>query len=608
MNLDKEVDRNRLFRAMEWSYRQLEPWRNLVRGLVEEYAGSGYGADSAKVKHEILVNLMNQTVDAYTMSLVANRPRIIVTTKNDQLRPFAKQFEVATNNLIQEIELEFTLRQSVLNAFFCLGIIKVYMGNSAAVQLEEDLWMDPGTPYASSVSLDNWVHDMGVNQYSKIRYAGDWYRLPFSDLQNGAFDQSVVENLAPTSKHSYDSGDNRLDQISIGSDVDQDEVEPMIDLMDVWIPKERRIYTFPMEPARPFSGKFGPIAVMDWDGPEDGPYHLLSFNDVPENIMPTSPASHLSGLARLANSVLRKQSRQAKRQKDVYTYTPAGAEGAKKIQRTDDGQWVEVDDVKEIGVMKMGGVDSGNQAFFLSTVELYDRMAGNLKAMVGLGSQAATLGQEQLIHGAVSKKEAHMQYKVVEHTTSVIRDLGYLLWSDSAKVIPGKIQIPGAQGYAVDATWTPGDREGDFYDYQLGIDVYSMPYQSPAQRAQTLNTLIGQIYAPLSQLLMQQGGTLDIRKITEIYSELLNIPELKEIVRFDAMPPAMGQPGQPPQPGQGQPQRGQSGPSKPPATTRQYIRQNVPTGGTAQYRAQAEQQAWLDRDKVGSAGNVAAVR
>ncbi len=605
MNPDKEVDRNRLFRAMEWSYRQLEPWRNLVRGLVEEYAGSGYGPQSHS-RHEILMNLMNQTVDAYTMSLVANRPRIMVSTKSEPLRYFAKQFEVATNNLIEEINLECTLRQAVLDAFFCLGIVKVHMGDSAEVQLEADLWMDPGTPYASNVALDNWVHDMSASQYQKIKYAGDWYRLPFEDLQdNDLFIQDVVSELAPSSKHGYDSGDERLDRISIGEDTDQDEIEPMVDLMDVWIPREGKIFTFPMEPSRPFSGKFGPVAVMDWNGPEFGPYHLLSFNDVPENIMPTSPAAHLSGLARLANSILRKQSRQAKRQREIYTYTPAGAESAKKAQRTDDGQFVEVQDPNEIGVMKTGGVDSGNQAFLLGVVEMYDRMAGNLKAMMGLGAQADTLGQEQLIHGAVSKKEAQMQYRVVSHATGIIRDLGYMLWHDAAKVLPGTIPVPGADDYSIDATWTPEDREGDFFDYNLSIDVFSMAYQSPAQKIQALNMLLTQIYAPMGQLLTAQGGQIDLRKLTDLYADLMNVSQLKEIVRFGNSP--MMPPGGPGQSGGAQQSSAQSGgkPSggKPPATTRRYIRQNIPTGGTAQSRAVAEQKAWLNRSQGMQAGN-----
>ncbi len=92
-----------------------------------------------------------------------------------------------------------------------------------------------------------------------------------------------------------------------------------------------------MDPSCRMYGKLGPLADFEWKGPEFGPYHVLTFDDVPENLIPTSPASRLAALARLANNLLRKQGRQAWRQKDIYTYTPAGAESAKKAQRTNDG-------------------------------------------------------------------------------------------------------------------------------------------------------------------------------------------------------------------------------------------------------------------------------
>lgn len=581
MNPNKDVDRTRLFKAMEWSYGQLDPFRKLVRGLVEEYAGSGYGHDGAKPKFEILVNLMHQTVDAYTMSLVANRPRVMISTKKDLLRYFARQFETAVNNLIEEIKLEHTLRQCVLDAFFCVGIVKIHMGDSAQVQLEEGFWMDPGTPFASNVSIDNWVHDMSATAYHKVRYAGDCYRLPFEDLKNAdLFDQSVVKQLQPTSK--FLGEEDRLERISVGYETDQDELEPMIDLMDVWVPRDEKIYTFPMDPTAPFSGKFKPVADMVWDGPEFGPYHILSFNDVPENVMPTSPASHLAGMARLVNNIMRKQSRRARQQKDVVTYTPSAANDARKIERSDDLQYVGVTDPNEINVMKIGGVDGPNQAFMLGLIEMYDRMAGNLKAMAGLGPQADTFGQEQIIAGAVSKREAQMQYRVVDHAVGVIRDLGYMLWHDAAKVIPGRIPVQGANQYSIDATWTPEDREGDFFDYNMDIDLFSMPYQSPTQRVQSLLMVFKEIYGPMAPLIAAQGGQINMRKVNEIFADLLNQPHLKEILQFTAAVQQGGPEGPAPTPAQ---------------TTRNYVRRSVPTQGTPQGRSHVEQQAWLSRNE-----------
>ena len=562
-----ETDRGRLFKAAAASYRKLEPFRVLAHNLIVEHAGSGYGHGDGE-RFETMINLMNQTVDAYTMILAANRPRVLVTTKYDQLKFFARKFETALNNLIEEIRIEETLARWVLDAFFGIGIIKVHLADSAPVQLKDGTLMDPGVPFASNISLDNFVFDSDATVWHKVQYAADWYRIPFDDLKSNLYDQDAVlkNQLQPTSK--YTGNEERLERISIGREVDADEFRPMIDVADFWVPEDGMIYTWAIDSSTPFLGKGDPIAKMEWTGPEFGPYHVLGFGDVPENIMPVSPASHLSALAKLANNLLRKGSRQARRQKDVTVYTPTGAAAAKKIKASADGEWVEAQDPSEIKQFKSGGVDPGNHAFLLGIVQMFDRMAGNLTAMLGLGAQSDTVGQESLIHGAVSTKEAKMQLKVIAGTVRLLRDLGWMHWQDAVKVQPASIPIPNAPGYQVDATWRPGDRNGQFLDYNVGIDVFSMRYQSPAERIQGLTGVLQQVFIPLADMLAQQGGQINLQQVAETYAKYGNWPELNDWIQFVNMPTTDDQ------------QDGPSPPSDtqgPTQTTRNYIRKTVPS-------------------------------
>ena len=576
-----EVEVGRLSVALETSYRALEPFRNLNRALIEEYAGSGYGRPM-QPRHEILVNLMNQTVDAYMMALVANRPRVLLSSQIPERTYFSKQFGVAMNNLIEEIGLEFTLRQWVLDAFFCVGLVKIHMADSGVVQFLDDVRVDPGKPFVSNIALDNWVHDTSATRWEQMRYAGDSYRIPFRDLQSAMYDQDVAKDLKPSTKLSIDP--MRVERISRGETVDNDELEPMIDLCDIWIPQDDRVYTFPLTQRGQFKIATRPVAILPGNSMS---YRHLGFNDVPENIMPTSPASHLGQLHRLVNNLVRKQRRQAQRQKEVNTYSPAGVDDAQRLQNADDGAFVKVNDVSQIGQIKMGGVDPGNQAFLLGVMQMYDRMAGNLTAMAGLGSQAPTASQEQLIQGRVSNKEAQMQYRVLDATSRLMRDLGGLLWNDRIKVIPGRLPIDGTD-YSVDATWRPDDREGSFFDYQISIDVYSMAYQSPEQRVAKINQLITQIYAPLAPIMAQQGGQINLQKLTELYADLLNVPQLRECIEFTTVPQVEGPEGESP-----------AGPS---ATTRTYERRNVAAGPTPQNQSQIAQEQWLAMAAQGGNG------
>ena len=573
MDPNNETHRDRLAKAIEHSYRELEPFRQLNKSLVEEYAGSGYGR-SGTPKFETVINLMNQAVTAYTMALAANRPRVLVTCPDPSRNYFCKKYEVAMNNLIKEIGLEITLRQWVLDAFFCVGIVKVHMADSGLVELENDLWMDPGRPFASNVSLDNWVHDMGATKWSQTKFSGDTYRIPMEDLQHPMYEQDLVKDLQESRRTAIE--ENRLEFLSHYDTADGTDLEPMVDLADIWIPRDGKIYTYALSQRSQFKITGKPLAVMDWTGPEMGPYKKMGFNDVPENIMPTSPASHLATLARIANNLMRKQKRQASRQKDVHMYTAAGKDDAARLQRSDDGQWINVNDPSQVATLKMGGVDQGNQAFLISVMQLFDRMAGNLTGMLGLGAQAPTASQEQILQGRISSKEAQMQYTVLDATTSLIRDLGWLLWNDQVRVMPGSFPIQGTDNYTADATWTPDHREGEYGDYNIDIDVYSMSYESPEQKAAKLNMLLTQIYGPMAQILMSQGGVLNLQKLVEQHAQLLNLPQLKECISFGNIP-----------------SEGTGETTSSPVSTRTYERRSVPTGGTPQNRANQEQQAWL---------------
>ena len=578
MNPNDDTQRGRLQKAIETSYRGLEWVRNLKRGLVESYAGSGYGRPN-KPRRETVINLPMQTVEAYTMALVANRPRVLVTARNPARAFFAKKFTAAINTYIEQIGLEFTLRSWVLDAFFGLGVVKLHLADSGLVQLETDRWMDPGKPFASNVSLDNFVYDLASTRWEQVRFAGDSYKIPFSELDHPMFFPDVAQDLVP-SKNASD--DDRVERLSRGETVDDDDLEPMIDLADIWIPRDGMVYTFPVDSQRQFQIKSKPVAAMPWDGTERGPYPILGFNDVPDNIIPTSMAAQLQTLDRLINNLLRKQTRQAMRQKDITTYTPAGKEDAQRVQRTDDGGMIQVNDISQIGQLKMGGIDATNQAFAVSAIQMYDRMAGNLTAMLGLGAQAPTASQEQMIQGKISTKEAAMQYRVLDASSRLIRDLGFMLWHDKAQIIDGRIPLEGADGYSVDGTWRPDDREGSFFDYDLNVDVYSMAYQSPAQRWNTVTQFVTQIYAPLAQQFAAQGGQLNLQNLTDLAAEMLNAPQLKDCIQFANPLP--------------NDERAAEDSARPASTTRNYTRQSISGGPTPQNAANQQAQQWLKMD------------
>jgi hypothetical protein len=409
------------------------------------------------------------------------------------------------------------------------------------------------------------------------------YRIPHSMMveavKMGFFDAAVARDHKPSSKYETTDGE-RLTRFSQGDETDIDEFEPMVDLADIWVASENRIYTFPVSDRRHFCIKDKPLAWMDWDDREHGPYHLLGFDDAPENVMPVSLAADLDPLDRLINNLLRKQARQAIRQKDVTLYMPEGADTAKRVQNAADGEMIQGNPA-HVQVLKQGGVDPGNQAFSVGALELFNNLSGNTDALMGSGPQAETATQEEIIAAAGNRRINQMQYRVIDGVRKLMKSLGLMLWNDEFKVMAGTIQV--TEGIEVDAVWRPGDREGNFLDYNFDVNPHSLVHRPPGARAAQLTQWVQGVLMPLMEPLMAQGGNIDMQALVNLYAELEGFEDLKEIITF-ANPVPMDKPG-PTTEGAGKKPLG--GPPK------RYIRESVSSGGTRQGRAQSQQMAWL---------------
>jgi hypothetical protein len=528
------VDEKKLINSIEVSYRKLRPYRESVFRLVEEYAGPMYGTEGNSSntfqRQEKYLNLSKQAVSAYMTLLASNRPRVLLSTADKDKKPFARKYQTAVNKLLEEIEIEKTIAQWVRDAFFWIGIVKVHMGDSGEVLDEGDVTADPGMPFASNVALDDFFFDTSAKKWSECRYAGDIYRMPIDTLQNsGLYSGDALDDLAADSSHS--SGEF-LKELSMGSEPINNEIEPMVDVCDVWLPREGVIRTYIIESRSTLKLKEGHIAEVEWDGKELGPYHLLHFDEVSENIMPCSTAADLQPLERLINNLYRKNARKASRQKDTPIYSPSGEQTARKLRNASDGEWISVTDPRDVNVIKHGGIDGNLHGFMLNSMELFDRMAGNLQAMLGLGPSSDTVGQERLIRSAGSRREGQLQTAVVSATVGLIKDIAMLLWGDSFTEIPASEALEDFPSVTIDMTWKPDNRVGKFKDYKFEIDVYSMQYQTPASRVQAVNELLQSIYIPLMPVIQQQGGNFNLAELTSMHSEMLNLPRLKDIVDF----------------------------------------------------------------------------
>jgi hypothetical protein len=496
---------------------------------------------------------------------------MISTPLMDNL-PFARRFEVNLNKLISDMSLDTTFRAIVLDAFFCLGCGVVMMRDTdtrfhGILESEEDVWLDPGQPWLNRVSFDDLILDMSAKELTKMRYCGHRYRADYEKVMaEPGYDKKVLAKLTPTSRSTDDN--NPVRDISA---VDDDDLKPMIWLMDVWVAENNTVSTMAIDHDLP------PLIEREWSGSQAGPYKFLSLGNVPDNVIPASPAINLKGMHDLQNRLHVRMEDDSDAHRVINTYSPSGSEDAEKLRTAERNSWQRMNDPKGVGQVEVGGVDQRDMALATFIQDEYDRFAGNLLAMGGLGAQAGTVGQEEIIQGQVSRSEADMRMAVVKFASESILDLGRLMWEDESLELQTSIPV-GNSGVQVPANWSPGNRVGQCDDYGFSVEPYSMVFKTPEQKLQELFQVLQQI-APLWPMFQASGATLDPQAIVEEIARLKNRPEFKRFITFASPAEQLG---------------GDQNTIRSPAhTTRETIRKNVPTGGTKESRSAATIQSLM---------------
>ena len=572
IDLHNKQKRGRLLKAIKTSNEKMVAPRRIRREFIRDYTGSWYSEDGARNK--TLTNLTNQTARIYTVALAANNPQAMVSTPLTENWPFAKRFEVNLNKLISDMELDVTFRAIVLDAFFCLGCGVVMMRDTdtrfhGLLESEEDVWLDPGEPWLNRVSLDELILDMTARELTKMRYCGHRYRADFEKVKaEPGYDKKVSAKLTPTSKYSIDDADFVRD-IASGGAVDDDELKPMIWLQDVWIAENNTVATMAVDQDLP------PLLEREWTGSQAGPYKFLSLGNVPDNIIPAPPAANLKGLHDLQNRLHQRMEEDSDAHRVMNVYPPGKEDFAERARTIERNGWIMGQNPKDISQLEVGGVDQRDQALSLFIQDEYDRFAGNLAVMGGLGPQSSTVGQEELIHGQVSRMEADMRMAVVKFASESILDLGRLMWEDQTLELQSSIPV-GNSGIEVSSNWTPGNRMGRFEDYDFRVEPYSMVFKTPEQKRQELFQVLQEL-APLWPMFQASGAALDAEAIVDELARLMNRPEMRRFITFGGLPTE--------QLGGDQNTIRQS-----PVTSRETVRRNIPTGGTQEARSSVLQQ------------------
>lgn len=453
-----------------------------------------------------------------------------------KLRERAVEFGLASNHVFREMRLGESLRSCVIDAMVGIGIMKT--GLRPTEIGDEESWLhDTGKPFSEPVGLDDWVHDMTALRWDQVRYMGNRYRLPLDFVrESGLFEGDSAEHLSNAYSKLYnETGDPRASSLTQRDSAwSEGEFEQMVELYDVWLPFHNRVVTIPA----PMYGTAyrEPLRVVEWRGPESGPYQILSLSDVPDNTMPLAPAATIYDLHVMINTLHNKLRRQAERQKENLTY-PGGAEDdAERLVDAFDGQSIRVDQPEKMVIQKTGGADQVTLAYTMHLNDQGSRQAGNLDMLAGLGAQSDTLGQDRLIAQSASQRLAEMQSRTMNFAKGVMEQIAWYIWDDPNLSV--EVEKPITSRRTRTITFDSSRQEGDWLDYNIDIVPFSMQDLTPSMRAEQMLLIHDRIVMPNAQMMAERGEQFDAAGFAKKIAEYSQVSEMSDF--FVGGPVAMG--------------------------------------------------------------------
>lgn len=429
--------------------------------------------------------------------LVAKRPQATMRARRRDMKAEASKLALGLNETLDDLCLDKTLKMISLNGLMSLGIAKVGLGETGRVYYGESEPIQETKVFCTPVSLDNHVFDTDCDNLGETSYAGDRFDLSYEYARDSNdYDHDAIENCSRPEPDQFDeNGMERVAALGTGTEGWGDPFVKRIPCWDIYIRSKNEIWTLPVRDMS--SGAV--LRKRSWNGCPGGPYHYLSFFPVPDNALPLAPAHHWLDLHKAQNILLNKLLWQAKNQKNVNWFTPTGKEDAEKMKNAADQEWIPIRDPSGIGVLGTGGIDGKNNGFFLQLRDLASWVWGNIEAIGGLGPQAGTLGQDQLLAQSSSKQLAEMQSEMIRYTRTLMQAIVYYIIDDPMFEKSGMRTIPGT---TIEIPWSVSsnslEHEWSYRDFD--IEPYSMQDMSPSETVAAMQTLLQGIVIPLSQL------------------------------------------------------------------------------------------------------------
>jgi hypothetical protein len=571
-NPNNEKDLGRLRQAAVYAEKQWLPFLQRRAEAIREVAGSNYGARGSGKPEQQLYPMLGLYVKVLTRLITSDNPMCHFNNWNPEASAHCKDLEIMVNDEFKRIELGNSIAEVVSGAMFGMGICKIGRVMKGYTEEDQGYLHESGGLFMDPVLDEDFLFDFRSKRWEGITFEGDVTRVSLEWAKsNKRFNKKEREKLSPSNRSRelpLISGYQQIRSQLLSSrkgPVESQDYEDFVDLWNFWLPREKMMLVL----NRDFTSV---LAVDPWEGPPRGCYHKLGFNRLPGNLPPLAPVAELMDIHLGTNEVANKVGDGVSNMKtNILAEGPTGEADGKAVVEAPDRGVVKVGSVGSIKSVTFNGPDQALIALSGVMLDKFDFFAGNVSALAGLGAQSETFKQDRLIAESASTQVAEMGAEVLKFTVNVMTDLAWYVKSDpdwSRQLVK---DVPYAD-MKIPFIGRTADIAGDMDDYKLDVEPYSLKKKTPAERMMMLRQMVIELIIPLMPMMQQQGISLNMEKLLKKIAEYTDLPELADILIYNS--------GEQERPAGG----GEEASTKPPQTTRKYVRENRSTktrGGQA---------------------------
>lgn len=516
--------RSRLAKALRRSFTDAGPARRIRRNLQDIYRDKTNAAfehrENSTQDLGTILNLFQKFVKGHLLTLAFFNPKWAIDATTTEGRGLDKGMQAFMGRYSEIIGFNSIQKQLALDSAFGWAVAKVSNG------IAPKGISAPVSPRFYRLNPDMFIVDPTAATLDECAFVGDMYLVPLNEAQ--AHPGFRPELAAKLTEYKSNTGSSQSDTID-GNASDDSFAEPMTRLIDVYIKKQGKVYTWPAP-----DDEFNHIATTEAPLGERespiNPYCLLSLMEMPGYLVELSRLRALRGLHLVSNEMLIKGINQARNSQR----NPVGDMGAQQEMTTalnaGDGNPFFTEDFKnKIGLYTIPGPDPSILNLGNAMQQMFGKEAGNLDVALGASAGADTARQTEALIGQISASQSLDRHAFETFLAEIAKKMLTLAFPNEALELATRQRIPGTQ-IEVSRLWEgakKNPRAASIDSFNFKVVPFSTAFRTPQERLGQLN----QASSMVQQWLMAkaQGAPIAIEAVMNSVSEAFDlVPELQE--------------------------------------------------------------------------------